>query len=61
MIWILLMALQRDIGELQTEANQAFAKSVAAENEKSIKLLELQVKVTEASKEESALKRTIRE
>lgn len=61
MIWLLAFMFQADTAaELQAEANQAFAQHVAAENEKSIKLLELQVKETKAAKEKTALKRTIR-
>lgn len=61
MIWILLLTFQVDLtAELQAEANQAFAQHVAAENEKSVQLLELQVKATKSTKEKTALKRTIR-
>ena len=61
MIWLLAFMFQANTAaELQAAANQAFAQHVAAENEKSILLLELQVKETKSAKDKTALKRTIR-
>jgi len=57
----MLLILLMFVGDLQLEANQAFASHAIAQNAEQVRSLEASAKVAESSKERQAIRKTVRE